>query len=65
MFQEHTGDKKDVKYILDKAVRMGRAGTKSRARNGRRLPAYLGHPVLRTVSLWPIKYNKAMRREKL
>jgi hypothetical protein len=47
--------KKDVKNILDKAVRMGTAGVKSRAQTGRRQPAYLGHPVLRTVSLWAIK----------
>jgi hypothetical protein len=55
MFQGHTGDEKDVKYILDQAVKMGRAGIKSRAQNERRPPAFLGHPVLRTVSLWPTK----------
>ena len=55
MFQGHTGDEKDMKYILDKAVGMGRAGIKSRVQNGRRPPAYFGHPLLRTVSLWPIK----------
>jgi len=55
MFQGHTGDEKDVKNILDKAVGMGTAGVKSRAQNERRVPAFLGHPVLRTVSLWPTK----------
>jgi hypothetical protein len=44
MFQGHTGDEKDVKYILDKAVRIGRPGIKSRAQN-ERPPAYLGHPL--------------------
>jgi hypothetical protein len=55
MFQGHTGDEKDVKHIWNKAVRMGRAGIKSRAQIGRRRPAYFEHPVLRTVSLWSIK----------
>jgi hypothetical protein len=55
MFQGHTGDEKDVKHILGKAERMGRVGIKSQAQNGRRPPVYLGHPVLRIVSLWPIK----------
>jgi hypothetical protein len=35
MFQGYTGDEKDVKCILDKAVRIGRAGIKSRAQNER------------------------------
>jgi len=39
MFHGHTGDEKDVKHILDKAVRMGRAGIKSRAQmKGDHLP---------------------------
>jgi hypothetical protein len=62
MFQENTGDEEEVKYILVKTVRMGRAGTKSRAQTGRILPTYLGHTVFRTVC-GPGKYNNAKIKE--